>query len=248
MTRRAEVSAPGALGLDPALEAAGFNAAGALAVEHYDELVPPAWRSARVLPGARSAAVLGCGGRAFGEALSRAALAGEHPIDAFTRASVERAVQALRRDGSGAHAVFYWERREDDFADFVALGRACGLGTPSRLGVLIHPTYGPWISIRAVILTGSKLPPTPPLLDYDPCRGCPAPCAQACPGDAVGAVEFDFDACARTTRARPDCRQRCAARRACVVGREHAYPEDLERRYRQAVVATLEREATPSGS
>ncbi len=232
---------PTALGLDPRLEGAGFNAAGALPTQRYDALVPPAWRAERLLPGARSAALLGCGGRAFGEAVARSPCAEPHPIDRFTRRAVEAAVGVLERRGARGRALFYWERRDGEFADFVALGRACGLGEPGRLGVLLHPHYGPWFSIRALILTSAELQQTGPLRDFAPCEGCPAPCEAACPGGAVRAEGFDAGACARTSEARPGCRERCDARRACVVGREHRYPDALERRFRRAALALLSR-------
>jgi epoxyqueuosine reductase QueG len=230
---------PRVLELDPGLQQAGFNAAGVLAAERYDALVPPGWRSTALLPDARSAVALGCGGRAFGEAFLASVEAGAstHPVDRFATRMVERAAEALSNGGAETRALFYWERRDGEFADFVALGRACGLGTPGRLGILIHPVYGPWISLRAVLLTTAPLAPTPPLPDFEPCEGCPAPCADACPGDAVGRNSFDVHACARATRTYPTCRERCAARHACVIGRDHAYTPTIERRYRAAVLA-----------
>ena len=42
------------------LEAAGFDVAGALAIDDYDARVPPPWRSEVAAPGARRAIVLGC--------------------------------------------------------------------------------------------------------------------------------------------------------------------------------------------
>jgi epoxyqueuosine reductase QueG len=244
-SRGVDPRTPRALGLDPGLEEAGINAAGVLAAQRYDDLVPPAWHSPELLPGARAAVVLGCGGRAFGEAFggSAEARAETHPVDRFTARVVERAATALGERGTPTRALFYWQRRDGRFADFVALGRACGLGGPGRLGVLIHPRYGPWISLRAVLLTTAPLATTPRSADFAPCRECPAPCAAACPGAAVGADGFDAAACLRTTRTHSACAQRCAARRACVIGREHAYAPDLERRYRRAVVAA----ASPRG-
>ena len=229
---------PRALGLDPGLEQAGFNVAGVLARERYDALVPQAWRSPALLPGAGAALVLGCGGRAFGEAFARSpeARAASHPLDRFTARVVREAATAHARTWGATRGLFYWERRGGVFADLVALGRECGLGVPGRLGVLLHPTYGPWMSLRAILLTAARLEPTAPLRDFEPCRGCPAPCARACPGGAVGALAFDTAACLATTRVHAPCREACAARRACVLGPDHAYPPALERRYRAAVV------------
>ena len=220
------------------LEAAGFNTCGVLSIEAWDDRVPAAWRSDRMLDGACSVRVLGCGGRGFGDAFlaSPEARRDRDPIDSFTRRVVEEAVRELEAGGIRARAGFYWERREGEFADFVGLGHACGLGVPSRLGVLIHPTYGPWISLRAVILSSEEFETRPPLDGFAPCSGCPAPCETACPGAAVAEAGFDVAACVSTTRSHSPCRSRCAARHACVVGSEHAAAPDLEQRYRAAVI------------
>lgn len=220
------------------LEAAGFNACGVLDIDTWDERVPFAWRSGRMLDGACSVRVLGCGGRGFGDAFlaSPEARRDRNPIDSFTRRVVEDAVRGLQVGGVRARAGFYWERREGEFVDFVGLGHACGLGVPSRLGMLIHPTYGPWISLRAVILSSEKIETTPPLDGFAPCSGCPAPCETACPGNAVAAAGFDVATCVSTTRSHAPCRSRCAARHACVVGPEHAAAPDLEQRHRAAAI------------
>ncbi|MBW2269915.1 MAG: hypothetical protein JRH16_15190 [Deltaproteobacteria bacterium] len=224
------------------LEEAGIDVAGVLTARAFDAAVPAAWRTAALLPSAQSAAVLGCSGRAFGAAFERSPEARDgaaDPIDRFTARVVEGAARELRARGAQARALFYWERRSGRFADFVALGRACGLGMPGRLGVLIHPTLGPWIALRAVLLTSETLAPTPSGDGLDACASCPAPCSLACPADAPRAAGFDVQACIRETRAHEPCRVGCAARRACVVGSEHAYPPALERRLRAAVVQGL---------
>ena len=133
-----------------------------------------------------------------------------------------------------SRALFAFEQRGGGFADFVALGRAAGLGAPGRLGLLLHPVYGPWLSIRAVLLCALRLEPTPPLAAFDPCSGCPAPCAAACPGAALSGPRFDVAACAATRRREPGCQLRCDARRACVLGPEHAYSGEAEAHHMRA--------------
>jgi epoxyqueuosine reductase QueG len=172
--------------------------------------------------------VVGSGGRALWDAFERApevALASD-PLDAYTRRVTEAAARELAP--AHAHALFSFEQRAGVYADFVALGRLAGLGAPSRLGLLLHPVYGPWVSLRAVVLTTASWVPDSPQLQgqpFDPCRDCPAPCAAICPGAAVAASGFDVARCGATRAALPDCRSSCASRRACVVGPEHAYSE-----------------------
>lgn len=208
-----------------ALSAAGLNLRGCLRVERYDGLVPPAWHARSLLASARTALVLAAGGRALFEAFATSpeARQPEEPLDAYTRRVVEEVADRL-----AGRALFAFERRGRAYADFVALGRAAGLGAPSRLGLLLHPEFGPWMSIRAVVLTARELPETHPLAAFDPCRGCAAPCDRACRGAAVAGDRFDVAVCAATRRAEAACRLRCDARRACVVGAEHRYADVAE--------------------
>jgi hypothetical protein len=178
-----------------ALDAAGLNLRAALPIAAYDAAVPEPWRSAALQPDARSAILVASGGRALWDAFAISPDFGAvaDPLDAYTRRVVEAA--ATRLDAS-ARAFFAFERRGGVYADFVELGRLAGFGAPSRLRLLLHPHYGPWMSLRAIVLTGAAWEARAPLA-FDPCRACPAPCA-----DAI---------------------TREAARRACVVGPEHAY-------------------------
>jgi hypothetical protein len=207
------------------LSEAGLNLFGVLSIARYDALVPAAWRAAAELPSARSAVLLAAAGRSLFAALGLAPEAGlaHDPLDHYTRRVVEAAVEPL-----AGRALFAFERRGERYADFVALGRAAGLGAPSRLGLLLHPEYGPWMSLRALILLPLALPETPPCDDFEPCSGCPAPCSEACPGAALTAAGFEIDRCAATRRRVPGCALKCDARRSCVLGSEHRYEDSAE--------------------
>ena len=213
-----------------ALDAAGLNLRGALSAARYDALVPGAWRTAALLPDARTALVVGSGGRALWTALRAAPefAAGSDPVDTYTA----RVVGALARDLSGAGhpscGLYPLEQRGGAWADFVTLAREAGLGASSRLGMLIHPIYGPWLSIRAVLLTAAECPRGAPIGGFDPCSECAAPCAEACPGGAVWPEGISARLCYETQRTEPACALRCNARRACVVGPEHAYAVEAE--------------------
>jgi len=236
-----ETPDPVAEALGAFLDAAGFNALGVLGASQYDALVPPPFRLELFFPLAHSAVVLGSGGRALFDAFLRSPEAsfGEDPLDAYTR---RIAHHAAAWPGLGAaRALFAFESREGVFADFVALGHAAGLGAPSRLGLLVHPRYGPWLSLRALLLCERKLAPTPALTGFAPCEGCPAPCAEACHGSALEGPRFDTRACRDTRLREPACEARCDARRACVLGREHRYSERAEAHHMRASGLLLRR-------
>lgn len=212
------------------LDAAGLNLRASLSAQRWNDLVPAAWRTRALLPGARSALLLASGGRALWRAFrgSPERSAEPDPLDAYSVRVTGEAVARLAAAGFPSRVLLAFERREGVFADFVALAAAAGLGAPSRLGLLVHPEYGPWLSIRAALLTTLDLPEGHPVPGFDPCRGCPAPCAQACHGAAVAEGGFDVGACAATRAREPACALRCDARRACVLGRGHAYAADAE--------------------
>jgi epoxyqueuosine reductase QueG len=222
---------PRALGLGPELADAGINVAGVLAVADYDARVPEGFRSRRLLPSARSVVVLASGGTAFFRAFRSS---GEAGCDAF----LVRVVEAAARREGRARAGYYFEER-GGFADFTGLARAAGIGSPSRLGLLLHAEYGPWLAIRAVLLVARELDPTQPDPSWHPCDGCPAPCASACLGQALVETGFDLARCIATTRREAACRVGCAARRACVVGPAHRYDADAEAHHRAAAVTRL---------
>lgn len=219
------------------LDAAGLGLRGALSAADYDARVPSAWRCARLLPDARSAVVVGSGGRSLWRAArGTGALAqSDDLLDAHTEQALAACVAALRDAGEPAVAVFAHERRGDAYADFVLLAHAAGLGAPSRLGLLVHPRYGPWLSLRAVLLSRLSWPASGPLTRFDPCRGCPAPCATACHGAAVGPDAFLLPRCAATRAREPRCASRCDARHACVLGQAHAYPAEAEAHHMRGV-------------
>jgi len=211
--------------LDAVLAEAGWNLRGVLPIARYDALVADPWRSDVLRPGARSALVLGSGGRALWQAFVRSPELGRapDPLDAFCERVAEEAARLLE-----GRAVLSHQARQVGFADLVALAVAAGFGVPSRLAMLVHPEYGPWLSIRAVILTPRQLAATAPLGGFDPCNGCPAPCADACHGAAVAPQGFQIQRCAEARGREPACVARCDARRACVLGREHAYRPETE--------------------
>jgi len=241
------------IGLDAGLVARGWNLAGVLSADRYDGVVAPGWRCAETLPDACSAVLLGCGGSAFFRVVRSSPEwnEGPDPADRFARSCIDSQCERWRDAGFASRGFLYNDRRNDResndeprYADFSALAVACGLGVPSRLGILLHPRFGPWFSIRALVLTSKPIAPTASH-DWDPCTGCAAPCADACPSErAFRSHHFDVEACFAQKLTTPRCQTRCDARRACVYGREHAYDSDAERYYTQSAAQSATQSAS----
>ena len=208
--------------LDPLcdhLQAAGLNHLGLLPIADWDALAPPARKAQTLLPEAQSVLVIGNGGGALWEAFC-ADLRAEprhlteeaHPLNAYVRRVAAGAAPLL---GDAPHRWFFVD--DEPPIDLRALARAAGLGAPSRLGLLIHPTHGLWMGLRAVLLTPLAPPPRPaPAPDL--CGPCPAPCAAACVGGAFPAGTFEIMRCIDFHVTDTACAASCAARSACPVG------------------------------
>ena len=207
------------------LSRSGLNLVLPLPAEHYDRIVPPAWQLARVAPGTCSVLVVGNGGRTLWEHFlaSPEARLRRNPLDTYTERILRETGTALNPP---APVALYTERREESYLPMVALAQRAGFGTPGRVGVLIHRKYGPWIALRGLLYTQESLPLQEPGEPFDPCGGCPAPCADACRGQVIGPESVDVDGCFRTKVLQSACRRSCDARSACVVGPEHAYSAD----------------------
>src|SRR5688572_22587456 len=225
-------SAPSADFIAAAVAPFGLNLIGVAEAASYDAEVGPSRRLARHLDGARSVVVVGNGGGAFWDAYRRfcAANPGHErhadPVDDFTRAVVGAACATLEDRGDAR--VLYPFGFAEDGVSFTRLALLAGLGRPSLVGVLVHPTYGPWMALRAAILVRERLAAPRPAEGWDPCPSCrDRPCIPACPGDAVTEAGWSVPRCG-AFRARPDdpCASRCHARVACVLGPEHRYPDE----------------------
>lgn len=126
------------------------------------------------------------------------------------------------------------------------IGMAAGLPPGGPLGLQIHPRFGPWWAYRALVLCDRPLPEAQPLASS--CTGCPAPCVSACPGGAVAPGGFAVGRCGAHRLVHAPCADNCSARRACVVGREHAYGDAQLGFFMAASLRTLRAWSTATAS
>jgi len=108
--------------------------------------------------------------------------------------------------------------------NFLKLGELAGAGVPSLLGILLHPFYGPWISLRGAFITNMELSEyDQPLSDFSPCPSCDKPCISACPINTISEVGWDWESCMKFRISDETCSSLCASRRACPYGQEEQY-------------------------
>jgi hypothetical protein len=143
-----------------------------------------------------------------------------HPLDRWSR----RLIEALARE-LGAKALFPFGG--PPFWPFQQWARRAEPVHPSPIGLLIHPRYGLWHSYRGALAFREALAVPEPAAVASPCESCSGRwCLSACPVGAFTDARYDVAACAGHLRsvAGADCMDSgCRARRACPVGREHAY-------------------------
>jgi epoxyqueuosine reductase QueG len=125
--------------------------------------------------------------------------------------------------GKGYKIIFPFGKDALDL-DFVKLGILGGIGVPSILGLLLHPVYGTWISLRGAIITDVEFGDyDSPLVNFDPCPSCGKPCITACPASTVSEKGWDWESCMRYRLDSDMCSGKCSSRLACPYGKDHAY-------------------------
>jgi cyanocobalamin reductase (cyanide-eliminating) / alkylcobalamin dealkylase len=174
----------------------GFDIAHAFDTERVAGLLPAASKRRGVLVGNTRAIW-----EPFVAAIERDhELAASHdPLDRYTELAIERAFP-------GAPVWFSHRRYDGAFVPFQKIAVATGLGVLAPTQLVIHPTYGPWFALRAVVLVDGDPPaPTIPSL---PC--CNSDCA----------ARLDAAMASR------DWRAWVAVRDACNIGRAYRYSDD----------------------
>lgn len=122
------------------------------------------------------------------------------PLDRYTERTITAAF-------GGAPTWFAHQRYGDAFLPFQRLAVQTGFAGLAPTQLVIHPVYGPWFALRAVVVVDGNPPPWSPVLPSYRCSG---------------SCEAIFrSACAST-----DWRDWLAVRDACAVGRQFRYSDD----------------------
>lgn len=171
---------------------------------------------------ARQLILIGHAGRRLWQRVTAQPMDDPHPIDAFTVDIVRRWL-ASALPGCQFRIVY----PGDAPIGLQALGQLAGWHHPSPFMVGINSRFGSWFAYRAVVLTDTTLPTTPPSQDTSPCRDCvEPPCIAACPAGALAGGRFDLAACSAYRLAEGSrCAVGCLARWNCPAGIAHRYDE-----------------------
>ncbi len=142
-----------------------------------------------------------------------------HPLDHYVVNEVEAAVRVAGVGATPRLQIYYSHRtdyrRPDGGLGAVPIQRIAqhsGLAALSPAHLSVHPVHGPWLGLRAVVVT--DLPAVPVSRPAtQPCQGCSKPCLTALqraldPSRDVGLLRSQ---------------RWLAVRDACPVGRENRY-------------------------
>jgi methylmalonic aciduria homocystinuria type C protein len=112
--------------------------------------------------------------------------------------------------GATAGAIVYAHRQYNGtYLPFQRLAVAAGLAALAPTQLLVHPVFGPWFALRALIVIDADPPPTPARL------------AKTCTCEAGCEAAFE------RASARPDdWRAWVAMRDACPIGRGYRYSDE----------------------
>lgn len=143
-----------------------------------------------------------------------------HPLDRYTE-------QTIAREFAGAPMWFAHVRYGGAFLPFQRLAVLTGFAARAPTQLVIHPVYGPWFALRAVVVSEGNPPSWSPELPSYRCSGsCEAVFRSACEST--------------------DWRDWLAVRDACAVGREFRYSDDQIAYHYSNAAAALRRSSPPS--
>jgi methylmalonic aciduria homocystinuria type C protein len=142
---------------------------------------------------------------------------GADPLDQYT-------VRALNEVVTGLGAPVSLRFSHEGGARRIAMQRlahAAGLAYLTETHMSVHPVYGPWLALRAVVSVAIPGPPgRAPELEH-PCGGCAHGCRPA-----FERAICTLDGPPSEANLRANWRTWLACRDACPVGREHRYSEE----------------------
>jgi methylmalonic aciduria homocystinuria type C protein len=218
--------------LQERIEARGFEVLGAVASEAYNASLEDALAAYRIPSlgaGETVALVVGNTRRLwplFIEAYASTEVGREqHPLDAYSRLHITRAAEAIGQELGIAHLVRFSFDPPPHTVAIQRLAALAGAAELAPIGLCVHPSYGPWLSLRAVIVLA--LPGPEPSAPAAPtCSRCEA---KPCLGPrekvmAMGAAEVTRE------RLAEHWETWLAMRDACPIGRAARY-SDQQIRY-----------------
>lgn len=163
------------------------------------------------------------------------------PLDDFCRAELGTLL------ATQAHHWLFPQPYGEPLAPLVKWLQAAGWWQPGPFMNSLHPRYGSWWAVRAVIALDAAPSGAQPAFTAQPCLDCPAPCVNACPAQAVAySRAWDWQRCGQYRLAQDSaCTSDCLARLACPLGAEWRYHAAVREYHYRASLPSLQRYFAP---
>jgi len=162
-------------------------------------------------------------------------------IDNYTVLKFKEAAKILNSHKINFKTVFPFGKDALEL-NFLKLGELCGGGVPSLLGILLHPIYGSWISLRGAFITNLELNEYDgPISSFSPCTSCDKPCISACPANTISISGWDWGSCMKFRISDETCAQSCASRRACPYGKAEQYSDEQLQYHHKFVLKSVKK-------
>ena len=223
------------------LRSLGINLWGVVEAEGFDRGEAAGDRVRERRPSCRSIVVIGAGGSEVWERVQgcRAVAPSRLPVESTSQQILADELARLRAAGLPGSLELPWERRP---LRFMRLAETAGLGVISPvLFQLLHPVFGPWVSLLGAFLLDTAIPATRGCTEeFQPCSTCARPCVTACPAGVFSHAAVDYRSCAEH-RLGGGCDNGCDARRQCPVGRDFRHVEQEERLRHQYSLGMMKR-------
>jgi methylmalonic aciduria homocystinuria type C protein len=139
------------------------------------------------------------------------------PVDRYAADSVLSALSVLEL----RWLVRWAHESEPDPLPIQRVAWATGLATLSPSHLSVHPSHGPWIALRAVVIVDIDGPDGVAPSCEDHCSGCAKPCVEALQR-ALHATDMKPDAAA----VERDWASWVSVRDACPIGRDSRYSDE----------------------
>ena len=170
--------------------------------------------------------------------------ASEDPIDHFSKFHVEKYFND-RLGTDDLETIFPLSQSvlnpQQPFLNLQEFGQLVGWHHPSPFGVGINKQWGSWFAYRAVVLVKSNYQSTKATGSISPCQTCDKkPCIKTCPAKALDNESLNINACLSYRKQKDsNCKDRCIARMACPVGKEHQYDSEQIRYHYSKSLKTI---------
>jgi methylmalonic aciduria homocystinuria type C protein len=158
-------------------------------------------------------------------ALEPSRLADTNPLDRYVEDSIHRACESL----SVRTAIFWAHIAAPRALPIQRIAQVAGLASLSPSHFSIHPTYGPWMGLRAIVVFDTDAPNEEPHRGSNPCEQCSQPCMPPM-REAFARAERNSLSLAEAIRS--DWRSWARVRQVCPIGQQEQYSEEqLEYHY-----------------